>query len=228
VSEAHLDRTSISDTSQVVSAYARWAPVYDLVFAAVMRAGRQAAVAALGDRPGRVLDVGIGTGLELPLFAADQRVVGIDLAEPMLRRAQAKVARGAGNVDGLCVMDAARLAFPDASFDAAVAPYVLSVVPDPAAMLDEIARVVKPGGDVVLVNHFGADAGALATVEAWLGKRAAALGWHPQFPFAVLGDWLAGSTALTLTSRRTVGLLNLFTVVALRRTGSPTAAGAAR
>jgi phosphatidylethanolamine/phosphatidyl-N-methylethanolamine N-methyltransferase len=220
--DARLDKAVISDTAQVVSAYARWAPVYDLVFESVMRAGRQAAVAALGGRPGRVLDVGIGTGLELPLFSPGQRVVGIDLAEPMLRRAQMKAGRGIGPVDGLCVMDAARLAFPDASFDAAVAPYVLSVVPDPAAMLNEIARVVKPGGDVVLVNHFGAERGAVASVEAWLGRRAASLGWHPQFPFAVLGDWLAASGALTLLSRRTVGLLNLFTVVALRRLGAAT------
>lgn len=214
---ARLDRAAIRDTAQVVSAYARWAPVYDLVFAAVMRAGREAAVAALGGRPGRVLDVGIGTGLELPLFAAGQRVVGIDLAEPMLRRAQVRARRGTGAVDGLCVMDAARLAFPDGSFDAVVAPYVLSVVPDPAAMLDEVARVVKPGGDVVLVNHFGAEGGTVAAIEAWLGTRAASLGWHPQFPFAVLGDWLGRTGRLTLLSRRTVGIMNLFTVVALRR-----------
>ena len=220
MSEARLDKATISHATQVVSAYARWAPVYDLVFEYVMRAGRQAAVAALGQRPGRVLDVGIGTGLELPLFARDQRVTGIDLAEPMLRRAQDKAARGLGNVDGLCVMDAARLAFPDASFDAVIAPYVLSVVPDPAAMLDEIARVVKPGGDVVMVNHFGADRGAVAAAEAFLGRHAAALGWHPQFPFAVLGDWLARSEALTLTGRRTVGILNLFTVVTMRRPGA--------
>ena len=217
MSEARLDKATISHATQVVSAYARWAPVYDLVFEYVMRAGRQAAVAALGGRPGRVLDVGIGTGLELPLFAPGQRVTGIDLAEPMLRRAQAKAARGQGAVDGLCVMDAARLAFPDASFDAVIAPYVLSVVPDPAAMLDEIARVVKPGGDVVMVNHFGAERGAVAQVEAFLGRHAASLGWHPQFPFAVLGDWLATTGRLRLLSRRTVGLLNLFTVVSLRR-----------
>ncbi|MCW6511026.1 class I SAM-dependent methyltransferase [Lichenifustis flavocetrariae] len=218
--DARLAKATISDASQVVSAYARWAPVYDLVFEFVMRAGRQAAVAALGARPGRVLDVGIGTGLELPLFSPQQRVTGIDLAEPMLRRAQTKAARGPGNVDGLCVMDAARLAFPDASFDAVIAPYVLTVVPDPDAMLDEIDRVVKPGGDVVLVNHFGASQGPIAAIEAWLGKRAASLGWHPQFPFAVLGDWLAKTPDMVLTGRRTVGVLNLFTVVTLRKRGA--------
>ena len=217
MTEARIGKAGISHATQVISAYARWAPVYDLVFEHVMRAGRQAAVAALGGRAGRVLDVGIGTGLELPLFAPDQRVTGIDLAEPMLRRARDKAARGSGNVDGLLVMDAARLAFPDRCFDAVIAPYVLSVVPDPHAMLDEIARVVKPGGDVVMVNHFGASGGPVAAVEAFLGRHAASLGWHPQFPFAVLGDWLARTGALRLTARRTVGLLDLFTVVTLRR-----------
>lgn len=214
------DKTTISDASQVISAYARWAPVYDIVFEVVMRAGRQAAVAALGSIEGRVLDVGIGTGLELPLFAKTQRLVGIDLAEPMLKRAQQKASRGLGNVDGLCVMDATRLAFPDGSFDAVIAPYVLTVVPDPEAMLDEIVRVAKPGGTVVLVNHFGAEEGFVARIEAWLGKRASSLGWHPQFPFAVLGDWLAKTPTMRMSARRTVGPMNLFTVVTLHKSGA--------
>jgi phosphatidylethanolamine/phosphatidyl-N-methylethanolamine N-methyltransferase len=212
------DRATISDASQVVSAYARWAPFYDLAFEVVMRAGRQVAVAALGGGKGRVLDVGVGTGLELPMFSPATRVIGIDLAEPMLRRAQARARREAlDGVEGLCVMDATRLAFPDGSFDAAIVPYVLTVVPDPQAMMNEIARVVKPGGDIVLVNHFGSEKGPVAVAEAWLGKRAASLGWHPQFPFSVLGDWLAKTPSVRLTGRQKVGPLKLFTVVKLRK-----------
>ena len=219
-SETGADRSTISDAAQVVSAYARWAPVYDLAFTAVMRAGRQAAVAALGPAPRRVLDVGVGTGLELPMFPATTSVTGIDLAEPMLRRAQSRVAKhGLAGVEGLCVMDATKLAFGSDTFDAAIVPYVLTVVPDPEAMMDEIVRVLKSGGDIVLVNHFGAESGPIERIEAWLGKRSASLGWHPQFPYAVLGNWLAKRPAIRLMSRKQVGPLKLFTVVRLHKTG---------
>ena len=209
---------AIEHAGQVVAAYSRWAPVYDLAFAAVMRSGRQAAAAAINHRGGRVLDVGVGTGLELPMFDTATRLVGVDLSEAMLRRAQARVhKRALGGVEGLLVMDATRLAFGDESFDAAVIPYVLTVVPDPRAMLDEALRVVKPGGEIVLVNHFGAESGALARIEAWLGRNSAALGWHPQFPFSVLGDWVAGEPKVDLVERRAVSPFGLFTLVRLRK-----------
>ena len=185
MSEPPVTRSEISHASQVVSAYARWAPVYDLAFTAVMRAGRRAAVAAVAGAK-TVLDVGVGTGLELPMFAANVSVVGIDLAEAMLRRAGERVRRhGLGQVAGLSVMDATHMAFADGAFDAAVVPYVLTVVPDPVAMMDEVLRVVRPGGAIVLVNHFGTERGPIATIEAWLGRHSASLGWHPQFPFSV-------------------------------------------
>lgn len=210
----------ITDAAQVVSAYDRWAPVYDLAFTAVMRAGRKAAVAAVAEVTGRVLDVGVGTGLELPMFPSTAHVVGIDLAEAMLRRAGERVRRGPlPQVAGLAVMDATRMAFPDSSFDAAVAPFVLTVVPDPDALMDEIARVVRPGGAIVLVNHFGAERGALVPIEAWLGKHSASLGWHPQFPFRVLGDWIAGRADVALVDRKPVAPVGLFTVVRLRKAG---------
>lgn len=215
---AGMTRASITDATQVVSAYARWAPVYDLAFTAVMRAGRRAAVAAVSEDATTILDVGVGTGLELPMFPPGHRVVGIDLAEAMLRRADDRVRRARlTSVDGLSVMDATRMAFADDAFDAAVVPYVLTVVPQPRAMLDEITRVVRPGGQIVLVNHFGAERGPLVAIEAWLGQRSATLGWHPQFPFSVLGDWLAARADVALVERRTVAPLGLFTVVRLRK-----------
>ena len=113
-----------------------------------------------------VLDVGVGTGLELPMFDPSCRVVGIDLSEPMLRRAARRTATGAlHHVAGLSAMDACRLAFADATFDVIVAPYVLTVLPRPEASLDEWVRVLKPGGEIVLVNHIGATSGPLAWVE---------------------------------------------------------------
>ena len=213
------------DNKAVEAAYARWAPVYDLVFTAVMKPGRRAAVAA-ADRPGGlVLDVGVGTGLELPFFDRATRVVGVDLSAPMLRVAQRRVAReGLVQVAGLACMDATRLGFADASFDAAVAPYVITVVPDPAATLDELARVVKPGGEIVLVNHVGAESGPRAAVEGWMAKRSASLGWRPEFPFAVIGDWITGHPGVELAERRTVAPLSLFTLTRIRRLPDPAAA----
>ena len=206
--------------ADVEAAYARWAPIYDLTFALVMRPGRVAAAAA-ADRPGGlVLDVGVGTGLELPLFDKATRLVGIDLSRPMLAKAHARVAsKRLNQVEGLLVMDAMHLAFPDATFDAVVAPYVLTVVPDPRASLDEWARVVKPGGEIVLVNHVGAERGAIAAIEAWLGRRSASLGWHPQFPWAVIGDWIASRPGMTLVERRPLAPFGLFTLTRIAKAG---------
>ena len=204
--------------SDVADAYARWAPVYDAAFALVMRPGRKAAAAAINRVGGRVLDVGIGTGLELPMFDSRVRITGIDLSEPMLNIARRRVAdRKLSQVEALLVMDAMNLSFPDASFDAAVAPYVLTVVPDPERTLDEIARVVRPGGEIVLVNHIGAERGLIAAIEAWLGKRSAALGWRPQFPWSILGNWIARRPDIELLERRQLAPVGLFTLVRLAR-----------
>jgi phosphatidylethanolamine/phosphatidyl-N-methylethanolamine N-methyltransferase len=206
------------ENAHVEEAYARWAPVYDLAFTAVMAPGRRAAVAAAQRRGGLILDVGVGTGLELPMFDPEVSVVGVDLSEPMLRRAQMRTANEKLlQVAGLCVMDATRLAFPAAHFDAVVAPYVLTVVPDPAATLDELARVVKPGGEIVLVNHVGADSGPIAWAESWLGKKSASLGWRPEFPWTILGDWIAARSDMRLVERRKIAPLGLFTLARIER-----------
>jgi phosphatidylethanolamine/phosphatidyl-N-methylethanolamine N-methyltransferase len=212
--------------SDIEDAYARWAPVYDLVFAAVMRPGRLAAAAAINRRGGRVLDVGVGTGLELPMFDAGVELVGIDLSEPMLRRAQSRVATaGLGQVSGLMVMDAMKLGFRDGAFDAAVAPYVLTVVPDPERVLDEIVRVVRPGGEIVIVNHIGAERGPCAVIEAWLGRRSAALGWRPEFPWAILEGWLCRRPDIMLLERRNLPPFGLFTLVRLGCAPAPSEPG---
>lgn len=206
------------ENAHVEEAYARWAPVYDLAFTAVMAPGRRAAVAAAQRRGGLILDVGVGTGLELPMFDPQVSVVGVDLSEPMLRRAQSRVTQEKLlQVAGLSVMDATRLAFPTAHFDAVVAPYVLTVVPDPGATLDELARVVKPGGEIVLVNHVGAETGPIAWVESWLGKRSASLGWRPEFSWAILGDWIDSRPDFRLVERRRIAPLGLFTLARIER-----------
>lgn len=209
---------STIENAHVEEAYARWAPVYDLVFTAVMAPGRRAAAAAASRDGGRVLDVGVGTGLELPMFSPATRIVGVDLSEPMLQRARERAKReNLKGVEGLLRMDAMRLAFPDAAFDCVVAPYVMTVVPDPAKTLDELFRVVKPRGEIVLVNHVGAERGPIAAVEGWLGKRAAKLGWRPEFPFAIIGDWIEAKPGARLLERRALAPLGLFTLVRIAR-----------
>jgi len=218
VSNDRVDTLASIDNANVEEAYARWAPIYDLVFAAVMRPGRKAAAAAASRDGGRVLDVGVGTGLELPMFTRSTRVVGVDLSEPMLKRAQDRVSKeGLTNVEGLIKMDAMNLAFPDASFDCTVAPYVLTVVPDPQATLNELARVTKPGGEIVLVNHIGAESGPIAAIEGWMGRRSADLGWRPEFPWSVVGDWIAGRDDIVLVERRKLAPLGLFTLARMAR-----------
>jgi len=216
---AESSATGTFDNADVTAAYARWAPVYDLVFAAVMRNGRhRLAAAANHHKGGHILDVGIGTGLELAMFDRSLRVVGIDLSVPMLRRAARRVREaGLSGIEGLVVMDGCRLAFTDAYFDAVVAPYVLTVLPEPEASLDEWLRVLKPGGEIILVNHIGAEGGPIAAIEAWMATRSAALGWRPEFPWAVLGDWLAARPHLILAERRRLAPFGLFTLTRIRK-----------
>ena len=157
------------DINTVAKAYARWAPVYDFVFGAVFDAGRKASIAAAQRIGGRILDVGIGTGISLLDYAPAHRIVGVDYSEPMLRKAHERVAaHQLGHVDALAVMDAQQLGFPDGFFDAVVAQYVITTVPDPEAALDEFARVTKPGGEIILVNHLGAEFRATPPVRAGL------------------------------------------------------------
>ncbi|MEI8275661.1 MAG: class I SAM-dependent methyltransferase, partial [Hyphomicrobiales bacterium] len=146
------------DKHRVERAYALWAPIYDFVFGKVFETGRNEAIVAAervcGPQGGRILEVGVGTGISLPDYNPINRVVGVDLSEPMLRKAQERVAaQTLAYVDGLSVMDAERMALPDQSFDVVVAQFVITTVPHPEETLDEFIRVLKPGGEIILVNH---------------------------------------------------------------------------
>ena len=134
------------DAASVREAYRRWAGVYDVVFGGVSAFGRKRAVAAVNLLPGpRVLEVGVGTGLALPLYRPDLDVVGIDLSREMLLKAQEKVGEQAlANVHGLLEMDAENMAFASGSFDIAVAMFTASVVPDAKKLFAEMSRVVRP------------------------------------------------------------------------------------
>src|SRR5215470_595280 len=122
------------DKETITRAYSRWAPVYDLVFGAVFERGRHVAIEAAERIGGRILEVGVGTGISLPRYSTSNRVCGVDISEPMLLKAQERVAGlNLTYVEGLSVMDAEHLAFPDETFDVVVAQYVITTVPNPEA-----------------------------------------------------------------------------------------------
>ena len=211
---AELDKTAVA------KAYARWAPVYDLVFGAVFERGRKASVAAAERIGGRILEVGVGTGLSLPDYSWTNCVVGIDLSAPMLRKAKARVhEHRLTNVDGLAVMDAQHLAFQDAVFDVVVAQHVITAVPDPEATLDEFVRVLKPGGEIVLVNHLGAEAGLRNSLERSLAPLARRLGWRTEFRWERLAHWAARHGGVRVVERRAMPPLGHFSLVRFARLG---------
>jgi phosphatidylethanolamine/phosphatidyl-N-methylethanolamine N-methyltransferase len=206
------------DINTVAKAYARWAPVYDFVFGAVFAAGRKATIAAAERIGGRILDVGIGTGISLTDYAPTQRVVGVDYCEPMLRKAHERVlAHRLAHVEALAVMDAQHLGFPDAFFDAVVAQYVITTVPNPEAALDEFARVTKPGGEIILVNHLGAEAGARRVFEQSFAPVARRLGWRLEFRWQRLAQWAERHGGVRLLERRAMPPLGHFSLVRFGR-----------
>jgi phosphatidylethanolamine/phosphatidyl-N-methylethanolamine N-methyltransferase len=210
------------DKKSVERAYAFWAPFYDFVFGAVFNRGRLAAIAAAeaacGPAGGRILEVGVGTGISLPDYARINTIVGVDLSEPMLRKAHERVAElGLTNVETLAVMDAARMALPDKSFDVVVAQFVITAVPHPEETLDEFARVIKPGGEIVLVNHIGAESGPRRVFEICFAPLARILGWRPEFRFARLPEGAARHGGLRVIERRPMPPMGHFSLIRFER-----------
>ncbi len=213
--------TDTINAETVTKTYARWAPVYDLVFGTVFERARNAAIAATNRVGGRVLDVGVGTGICLPHYAPTTRVVGIDLSEPMLRKARKRVAeQQLRHVECLEVMDAERLMFPEASFDVVVAQYVVNTVPHPEVALDEFARVLKPGGEIVLINRVGAEDGARRTLEHLFMPVTQKLGWRSEFPWARFAHWIERSEGMRLIERRPVPPLGHFSLIRFGKVAS--------
>ncbi|OPF91433.1 class I SAM-dependent methyltransferase [Rhodopseudomonas palustris] len=206
------------DRAGVAKAYARWAPIYDLVFGKVFDSGRQSTIAVADAIGGRVLDVGVGTGLSLSDYSKTTRLCGVDISEPMLRKAHERVRTlNLSNVDVLAVMDAKNLAFPANYFDAVVAQYVITAVPDPEATLDDFIRVLKPGGELILVNHIGAESGPRKLFELAFSPIARRLGWRPEFPWQRLVNWAARHRGVELAERRPMPPMGHFSLIRYRK-----------
>ncbi|WP_313349222.1 class I SAM-dependent methyltransferase [Paracoccus sp. (in: a-proteobacteria)] len=200
------------DIEAVQSSYSRWAPIYDRTFGAVTNMGRRRAVEYINRRGGSVLEVGVGTGLSLEHYGPQIQVTGIDFSQDMLDKAIAKVQRlELKQVHELRQMDARSLDFPDNHFDTVTAMHVLSVVPEPEQVMAEIARVCKPGGKVVITNHFARERGAMAAVERIFAPLANTIGWHSDFHI----ERVLGEESLKLEERRTLPPLGMMTFLVL-------------
>jgi phosphatidylethanolamine/phosphatidyl-N-methylethanolamine N-methyltransferase len=174
------------DIEDTLRTYRLFSGSYDLVFGPVFHPGRKDAVRIANDRPAqRILEVGVGTGLSLPYFRADARVTGIDVSAEMLAKARRRVERRKlKQVEALIEMDAEKMSFADGSFDAVLALYVASVVPNPARFAAEMRRVCKPGGTIVVVNHFTSQNRVMRFIEKRLAPLAGKIGFHADFPLA--------------------------------------------
>jgi len=207
------------DREMVEQAYDRWAPVYDLVFGGVFSKGRQAAIQATNKLGGRVLEVGIGTGISLPLYAPNVRIFGTDISEEMLKKARKRTTdQRLKNVEGLAVMDAEKLEFADNSFDVVMAQYVVTAVPNPEVALDEFARVLRPGGELIILTRISADAGMRRFIEQQLQPVVRRLGFRTaEFAWSRYTKWLAGAISMELVERRLIPPLGHFSLVRFRK-----------
>jgi len=206
------------DRQTMEKAYARWAPVYDALCGPIFLNGRRAAAQAAREVGGRILEIGVGTGLSFDDYDDTTEITGIDISEPMILRARTRAATGRyPHVKGLAVMDAHELRYDDASFDCVVGQFVITLMENPERVLSECARVVRPGGQIVLVNHLYSERGLAAAVERLLAQKARALGLRPEFPFQRLAEWASRHGGAELIERRKVPPFGIYTLVRFRR-----------
>ncbi len=196
------------EIAAVKTSYRYWAPVYDYTFGLITRRGRAQVVDHVNARTGRVLEIGVGTGLSLHRYGKHLDVTGIDVSPDMLDKARRKVEeRKLTQVTRISEMDARTLAFPDDHFDSVVAMYVVSVVPEPEKVVAEMARVCKPGGEVIIIGHFARQKGFLAALERIFAPLADVIGWHSDFEM----ERVLGETRLEPVGMRPITPFGIFT-----------------
>lgn len=199
----------------VQKAYKRWAHVYDVVFGPAFRLARRRAIGMLELQPDHViLEIGVGTGLSIPEFPDGPGIYGVDISRPMLERARERTQRPrSGVVEG----DAGRMPFADDSFDGALAPFVVSAVPEPVLMLGEVRRVVRPGGRIVLLNHFASPNRVLASFERAINPTTTRLlGFHADFAVEPVLE----QAGFEIVTARRVPPLKYWTALSVTPTGA--------
>jgi phosphatidylethanolamine/phosphatidyl-N-methylethanolamine N-methyltransferase len=194
--------------------YYEFSHLYDRIFTRVFFPRIESTLRSLDMAPGaKILEVGVGTGLSLSAYPSHTDVVGIDLARDMLDRAQEKIDENGWTHIRLETGDALNLSFPDGSFDFVTSFHVVSVVPDSARMMREIARVCRPGGIVVIINHFRSERRWLAQIVDRFDPMTRKLGWRTTLSFAEL----LSDVDLELVRRFKTSPSSLFTVVIARK-----------
>lgn len=201
------------DIDAIQKSYKRYAKGYDLYFGAVFQPGRKAVIDKMHCRPGeRILEVGVGTGLSLPLYPSSVHVTGIDLSSHMLAKAQLRKEQGSLKHVELWEMDAENMNFDDNSFDKVVAMYVASVVPHPERMVEEMHRVCKPGGEIFIVNHFHSTHPVIKRFEKLVSPLSKMVGFRPDF---CLESFVA-ETGLDVVDKSKVNLFGYWTLLRAR------------
>lgn len=199
--------------------YARWAPIYDKIYYRLLGdAHRRTAAAAAAAGPD-ILEVGVGTGLVLPYYPPHARVIGVDLSEPMLHKAIDKVrAQRLSHVRLIASMDACRLGFADASFDAVALPFVITLVPSPEQALDECARVLKVGGEMIVTSKLGDDTGVQAKLEEVIAPLMKQVGWSSAFKASRIAAWASRHGGMEVIEVVPLFPAGFFKIIRLRKT----------
>lgn len=200
--------------------YRRYAQIYDLYFGAVFQPGRRAVIQLMNCNAGdNILEVGVGTGLSLPLYSNQVHITGIDVSVEMLAKARRRKQRDRLTNVELFEMDAEAMSFSSNSFDKVVGMYVASVVPNPKRFVDEMRRVCRPGGEIFLVNHFHSANPIVARLEKMAAPLSKLMGFHPDFS---LNDFVR-DTELDVIDRTRVNLLGYWTLLRARNNKPGTA-----
>ncbi|NOY70328.1 MAG: class I SAM-dependent methyltransferase [Deltaproteobacteria bacterium] len=200
----------------VLKAYKRYARKYDLLFGKVFEHGRRLLIDKMDCRGGEnILEVGVGTGLSLPIYPDSVSVAGIDLSPHMLGVARRRLNGSSGHRRALLRMDAQRMSFADNCFDKVAAMYIVSVVPQPSKMMSEIRRVCRPGGDIFILNHFSNQNFIPRVVETAMVPFEKFIGFKPRFAL----DSFLEEAGLEVVETCPVNLFGFWTLIHAKNTG---------
>ena len=169
---------TVVENDFVAGVYENLASVYDLIFGPTLHPGRIEAIQKMKIQPGdSVLEVGVGTGINLSMYPSSSAVTGVDLSTPMLQKARERIVNKGLRNCRVAEMDAAQMSFPDESFDIVYAPYLISVVPDPVKVVREMHRVCRRGGRIVILNHFKSENPILSRIETAISPLTVHIGF---------------------------------------------------